>query len=259
MIASLFIAISLVFMGVFMATPAHALGPNAIVPGFNTTNFGPNDDGTYPCIGPDNGDPTPTCANPPAPVTLPFTLNFFGTNYSQLFLNNNGNVTFDSRLADFTPFNLFTAGRVIIAPFFADVDTRNPSSALVTYGSSPDGKTFCVDWVGVGYYSEHADKFNSFQLLLTDRSDVSSGDFDITFNYGPMTWETGDADGGTGGIGGIPARAGFSAGTGNPGSSDELAGAGVTGALLDGGAQSLAQSSRNAGGVPGRDVFTIRN
>ena len=117
---------------VVMATPAHALGPNAIVPGFNSTVFGPNDDGTYPCIGPDSGDPsvaTPPCPNPPAQITLPFTINFFGTNYNKLFLNNNGNVTFTGPLGTYTPFVFTAATPPIIAPFFADVDTRGGEPA----------------------------------------------------------------------------------------------------------------------------------
>ena len=52
----------------------------------------------------------------------------------ELYVNNNGNVTFDSALATFTPFNIETTDRDIIAPFFADVDTRGANSSLVTYG-----------------------------------------------------------------------------------------------------------------------------
>ena len=45
-----------------------------------------------------------------------------------------GNVTFDSSLSSFTPFDLTSTGRQIIAPFFADVDTRRAGDA-VTYGT----------------------------------------------------------------------------------------------------------------------------
>src|SRR5437764_6352967 len=106
-------------------------------------------------------------------VDLGFPLAFFGTTYSQVYVNNNGNVTFDGPLSDFTPFPLTTTNHVIIAPFFADVDTRGEGSAAVTYGQTTiDGhRAFCVDWagVGVGYYNAHADKLNTFQLLLVDR------------------------------------------------------------------------------------------
>jgi Nidogen-like len=104
----------------------------------------------------------------------------------------------------------------------------------------------------------HVDKFNSFQLILTNQSSIRAGDFDITFNYAHITWETGDASGGTGGIGGVAARAGYSAGTGDPNTSIELAGSGLSGALLDGGSNALVSTSYT-GDPPGRDTYPIRN
>ena len=192
-------------------------------------------------------------------LALPFSLDFLGSSYSEAYVSNNGYLTFDSPLTDYTPWPLADSSNAIIAPFFADVDTRNPASALVTYGSSPDGKTFCVNWVGVGYYDSHMDKVNSFQLLLVDRGEVAAGDFDIVFNYGPLNWETGDFSGGVGGIGGTSARAGYSAGTGLPGTSYELPGSGTSGALIDGGTSPLGASSRGLGSPLGRYLFQIRN
>ena len=142
---------------------------------------------------------TPLNANDDGSSTLApigFTLDYFGQSFSQLFVNNNGNVTFDGALSAFTPFQLTTTGRKIIAPFFADVDTRGTASDIVRYGFGQtvfDGHpAFCADWVNVGYFSAHDDKLNSFQLLLVDRSDVSPGDFDIVMNYDKIQWETGD-------------------------------------------------------------------
>ena len=39
-------------------------------------------------------------------ITLPFELGFFGETYTSLFVNNNGNVTFDAPLFDYTPYPL---------------------------------------------------------------------------------------------------------------------------------------------------------
>ena len=71
-------------------------------------------------------------------VDVGFGLNFFGNMYSQLFVNNNGNVTFDDSLRTFTPFGIQASSVPIIAPFFADVDTRG-GSAEVSYGSGTVG------------------------------------------------------------------------------------------------------------------------
>ena len=49
-------------------------------------------------------------------ISLGFTVNFFGVNYSSLYVNNNGNVTFNGPLGDFTPQGLTGSRLPIIAP-----------------------------------------------------------------------------------------------------------------------------------------------
>lgn len=194
--------------------------------------------------------------------SIGFTLNLWGASYSQLYVNNNGNVTFDNSLYTYTPFNLTSTATKIIAPFFADVDTRNGGSDVTRWGQDVvDGHAaFGVTWdgVGVGYYYAAADKLNKFQVLLIDRSDIGAGDFDIEFNYDQIQWETGDASGGYNGLGGYSARAGFSNGTGAPGTSYELPGSAVNGAFLDTNLTSGLIHNSNVG-VLGRYVFTVRN
>jgi hypothetical protein len=191
-----------------------------------------------------------------------FALNFFGVQASQVFVNNNGNVTFGQALAQFTPtgLNSNNGGIPIIAPFFADVDTRPTNGPVVTFGQGTlcGRRTFAVNWLNVGYFDQHLDKTDTFQLVLIDRSDVGAGDFDIEFNYNSITWETGDASGGTNGLGGDSAHVGFSNGTGNTGTFFELTGSGINGALLNGGADALAGNTMMAS-TPGRYHFLVRN
>ena len=215
---------------------------SAIRAGFDDNTLAANDDGSA------------------ANVSLGFTVNFFGLSFNTANINNNGNITFDSPLRAYTPFDLTSTGRQIIAPFFADVDTRGAGSAQVTYGAGTvDGfVAFAVNWVNVGYFSRSDDLLNSFQLVLIDRSDTGEGNFDFEFNYDQIQWETGDASGGSNGLGGNSARAGFSNGTGNPGTSFELAGSAINGAFLDGGLNSLIAGMLNSN-VPGRYVFQVRN
>jgi hypothetical protein len=191
-------------------------------------------------------------------VSMGFTANFFGTSYTNLFVNNNGNVTFTGPLSTFTPFGLTTSSIPIIAPFFADVDTGGTIND-VTYGTATvDGRNaFVANWFNVGYYSQNSDKLNSFQLVLIDRSDVGAGDFDIEFNYDKVQWETGEASGGVNGLGGSSARVGYT----NGGTADfELAGSGVNGAFLDGGpaGTALIHNSFNSD-IDGRYIFQARN
>jgi len=181
-------------------------------------------------------------------VAIGFTIDFFGTNYSNLFVNNNGNVTFNGPLGTFTPFGLLGTSTPIIAPFFADVDTRGAGSGLVHYGQGTyaGNQAFAATWgdinagPGVGYFPSAVDKTNKFQLILVERSDVAPGDFDIVFKYDQIEWETGGASGGSGGLGGNSARVGYSNGSTT---AFELTGSGVNGAFLDGGPNSLVAGS----------------
>jgi hypothetical protein len=194
-------------------------------------------------------------------VNLPFTANFFGATFPGLYVNNNGNVTFDGPLSNYTPFTINADTPRIIAPFLADVDTRGAGSSLVTYGQVEFGsrQAFCVNWNRVGYYSHQTDKLNSFQLLLVDRSDVGQGDFDIVMNYDAITWETGSASGGSGGFGGTSAGAGFSAGDGNTDHFFQFPGSMVHGGLLDTHATTGLVNGSRGTLQTGRYLFPIRN
>ncbi|OFZ70489.1 MAG: autotransporter [Betaproteobacteria bacterium RBG_16_58_11] len=190
-------------------------------------------------------------------VATGFNINFFGSNYSNLYVNNNGNVTFTAALGTYTPFNIVSTGMPMLAPFFADIDTRNLNSGVTQYGQGTLGgrNAFGVNWINVGYYSNQADKLNSIQLIMIDRSDVAAGDFDFEFNYDQILWETGSASGGSGGFGGSPARAGWSSGT----IAYEIAGSGITRALLDSNLSTgLIHNSLNSN-TNGQYIFQVRN
>jgi len=191
-------------------------------------------------------------------IDTAFAVNFYGETHTQVYVNNNGNLTFGSNLDQFTPVDLSSTSHQIIAPFFADVDTT--SRGMVTYGTGlVDGRmAFGATWSDVGYYIANDNKGNTFQVVLVDRSDRGVGSFDIEFNYDTIQWETGDFSGGVDGLGGDSARVGFAKGTGDPGTFFELPGSGVNGAFLDGTPGSgLVGGSLNAD-VDGRYVFYAR-
>lgn len=209
---------------------------NAVRGGFNGTDFPGNDDGSVY-------------------VTLPFQLNFFGTTYSNAWLNNNGNITFNASLFNYTPFPIVGNNLPMIAAFFADVDTR--TGPLTQYGGGTVGSwnAWGATWSGVCYYYTHCNRTNIFQLLLIDRSDIATGDFDIEFNYDQIQWETGDASSGIDGLGGNCARAGWTDGASN---SYEITGSAECGAYLDGGPHALKDGSLGSN-VRGRYVWQVRN
>jgi hypothetical protein len=227
----------------------YRLREGAVRPGFDDFFLNRNDDGSTPQI------------------PIGFTIGLFGKNETQCWVNNNGNITFDGPRSTFTPLPLRNLGFSLIAPFWADVDTRPGGSDLVTYSYGSEtinGRlAFGVNWVNVGYFSFHDDKLNSFQLVLVTRPDTGTNNFDIEFNYNKVLWETGDASGGSNGYGGSPARCGLSNGTTQ---TIELAYSAQTLVQLDKNPNTgianlvtgLIYRSRNSG-IPGRFVFQVRS
>jgi len=67
---------------------------------------------------------------------FPDGINLFGQTYNYIYINNNGNITFDYGLYQYTPGAIDAGSRPIIAPFWGDVDTRGgevaPGSGNVT-------------------------------------------------------------------------------------------------------------------------------
>jgi hypothetical protein len=150
------------------------------------------------------------------PISFGYTLtNFFGHDYTQFFLNNNGNITFNAGLAAYTPQGPQGATQPVIAPYFADVDTRGAASGLVYYNTSIPNETI-ITWDHVGYFGAHDDKLDTFQLVVRGPDFViPAGEGQIGFFWNTMQWETGDASGGSGGFGGTPAAVGFGDGQSN--------------------------------------------
>lgn len=181
-------------------------------------------------------------------LSLPFSINFFGSSYDSFFVNNNGNISFDSPIGTYTPDAFPIASQPMIAPYWGDVDTRGTGNVWIY---SPNSDTLVVTWDKVGYYSAATDKTNSFQLVLRNRADTGEGNFDVDFRYESLQWTTGDASNGSGGLGGIPAQAGYDAGDGTnyfmlPGSR--------TGEVLN-----LQNTTNVAGGDAGLWSFAIRS
>lgn len=133
------------------------------------------------------------------PINLGFTLNFFGTNYTQFFINNNGNVSFGAGIPAYVPTGPTGADQPIISPFFSDVDTRGANSGVVHLAQLPNEDI--VTWDHVGYYDSHDDKLDTFQLVLRGPSySIPSGEGQIGFFYTSMQWEAADTDGGSDGL-----------------------------------------------------------
>ncbi|MFF5225922.1 MBG domain-containing protein [Dactylosporangium sp. NPDC000521] len=204
-LALLLLATQAVLLGIGIgAGPAAAAGSGAVVtdPGCLTTVAARTDDGSS------------------GAVPLGFPVNFFGTTYDSMYVNNNGDVTFGSPYTGFSGLDLAAFGSPIIAVAFFDVDTRAAGTKPVSYGpiTYAGRPAYCVNWVDVGYFNNGGDRLNSSQLVLVDRSDTGAGNFDIVMNYDRLAYEP---------AGGL--TVGYSNGT----FTYVYPGSGVAGALVD--------------------------
>lgn len=144
-------------------------------------------------------------------IAIPFNFCMYGQSFNQIYINNNGNVTFDGPMSTFSATAFPSSGNAIVAPFWGDVDTRG-GFGEVLYKITPTA--VYINWKDVGYYDTHGDKRNTFQLIITDGADPAVESGNVAFCYKNMDWTTGDASGGVNGFGGEPATAGANKGDG---------------------------------------------
>ncbi len=155
-------------------------------------------------------------------INLPFTFDFYGNQYNSLYINNNGNISFVSPYMTWSSNSFPDSSYNMIAPFWADVDTRGGMDSLgnllgnggnVWYKVTPTA--LIINWNQVGYFNMHDDLVSTFQLIISNGSDslISAGG-NVSFCYEDMQWTTGDASSGIGGFGGTPATVGVNVGNG---------------------------------------------
>nr|XP_022329841.1 sushi, nidogen and EGF-like domain-containing protein 1 [Crassostrea virginica] len=188
---STFLAIT-VLLGYGMTYPLSQFYPFGATAG--DSNLPANDDGSTSSIH----------------ISVPFP--FFGSSYTSVFVNNNGDVTFDAPLSQFTSQAFPISGsHKIIAPFWTDIDTRQggylyyrttTQSAILQRGTNkirslfPNIFHFSASWMMVVTWEDVAaygcspsgtitcQQWNTFQLVLITNGIQSF----VVFNYNKITW-----------------------------------------------------------------------
>jgi len=171
-----------------------------------TQSMGPNDDGST------------------GRIDLGFDFCFYQGSRTSVIINNNGNLSFSGPYSAYSPSGFPQGGGFdMIAPFWADVDTRNRTLSgtgtnLVWHrtfdtnaDSAPD--VFVVTWDDVGWYSGQNTPRNTFQVAIAANPNQWGAGLNAAFSYGDMNWTTGQASGG-GPFGGSPATVGINRGDG---------------------------------------------
>lgn len=158
----------------------------------------------------------------------PFT--FYHETHDNCYVNNNGAISFEKPVPDYTPDAFPLADFCMVCPYWADCDNENEGD--IYFGQRTDKETLetisehlknyfelstceirsalIVTWYRVGYHGSESNKTNTFQAVLCTDEEKS---FAI-FNYHDMQWTTGTASEGDAltGLGGYAAQAGFNTG-----------------------------------------------
>lgn len=120
-------------------------------------------------------------------------INYFGTDYTGLYINSNGLLTFGSEETAYSPQGLANYDKPAIVPFWTDVDVSKGGDII--WDLDPSAGTFTVTWLNVAPYSGSGT--NSFQVVLTD---TGNGNFDIDFIFEDIQYSNGYAGHATGGL-----------------------------------------------------------
>ena len=145
------------------------------------------------------------------PVDLPWNFSMYGQTYGDFYINSKGTVSFGDYIIDWTPeeFPNTVEQTAQIALFWGDTDLRNSGS--VKYKVTPEA--VYVNFVDVGYYNNHDDLLNSYQLIFTPNLNggVLPAGYNVQMCYRDVDWAHGDVGGSGGFNGNNPATVGADA------------------------------------------------
>ncbi|MEL7099718.1 MAG: Hint domain-containing protein [Pseudomonadota bacterium] len=115
-------------------------------------------------------------------------IEFFGENYTEVWVNSNGLLTFEGPNTSYQPEGLSGLDQPAIAPFWSDVDIDKGGD--IYWDVDPDSGKIVITWHDVAGYNAGA-ATNTFQVVLSNEGDDK---FNVEFNYEDIGW----ADGGFG-------------------------------------------------------------
>jgi len=133
-------------------------------------------------------------------------LTLLGRSFGEtIYLSNNGYMRLDTGDGTFTPYPLNSTNNPIVAAYFGDVDTRGTGNVYYATSATANDNKAVLTWIGAGYYNYGTNKTNTFQLQVENLGVETN----MRLSYQQLQWTTGSASGGSNGLGGTVARAGF--------------------------------------------------
>jgi len=121
------------------------------------------------------------------PITPPFSIDFYGKSYDQIYVYQDGMVGFNfPRILGFPHFyNLQLPNRnyeALIAPFWSDMETNIGQIVKQTIGQAPN-RQFVIEWQNVTAYAAISPEGANFQLIFYENSK------NIRVNYQDVTFD----------------------------------------------------------------------
>ncbi|RYF05371.1 MAG: PEP-CTERM sorting domain-containing protein, partial [Oxalobacteraceae bacterium] len=115
------------------------------------------------------------------------SINFFGKNYTSLYVSSNGYVTFGTPRTSFTPVPLDTQPlSPMIAALYSDLDTRGDNASNIYVNAATAGE-LVITWENVGIFPLNYNQRNTFQIIVrSDQFAVPSGSGQIGVYYGDI-------------------------------------------------------------------------
>ena len=190
----------------------------------------------------------------------PFPVNFFGTTYDTVYINQNGSLSFGSGFQGTGTNSLPSINAPLIAPFLADLSLAVPQ-AIVSWGwFEVTAPAMAFEWSLYDPNNPNPNTVLDLQAIFFDVSKspgFSSGDFRLELNYNEVVWgNTPDWVGFTNGQGLGYAFPGSNTSGAFNGTSNEFAGAACDEPGT--GANALACHTLNSS-VTGRYSVTFKN
>jgi uncharacterized protein (TIGR02145 family) len=140
-----------------------------------------------------------------AAISFPgWTFELYGNVYTEFYINSNGMLSFGDNVIDWTPINFPNAEYNQIAGYWQDTDLR--STGEIMYKVTPEA--VFVNYLEVGYYNNHDDLTNSYQIIITPNDGIIGDGNNVRVCYLDMNWAHGDVGGSGGCCGPYPGIAG---------------------------------------------------
>jgi gliding motility-associated-like protein len=130
-----------------------------------------------------------------APISFPgWTFELYGSTYDEFYINSKGMISFGGDVIDWTPTKFPEAEYNQIAGYWQDTDNRSVGEIMYKVTQ----EAVYVNYVEVGYYNNHYDLTNSYQIIITPNDGIIGDGNNAQVCYLDMNWAHGDIGGGGG-------------------------------------------------------------